>query len=147
MITVKVQAEDFDLAAETDALRAGRLDAGALVTFSGLVRTDGALRDMTLEHYEGMTEAALRDIAAEATQRWSLLGCVIIHRFGRLEPGEQIMMVAALAGHRHAAFEAADFMMDYLKSRAPFWKKERGDAGEEWVDAREDDEASLARWS
>ena len=147
MIIVRVQAEDFDLAAETAALREGRDDAGALVTFSGLVRSDGTLTDMTLEHYPGMTEAALRDIADQAATRWDLLGAMVIHRHGILHPGDQIMMVAALSAHRQAAFEAADFMMDYLKSRAPFWKKERSAAGEAWVDAREADEAAIGRWS
>lgn len=145
MITVRVQPEDFDLGAEVAALRAGQLEMGALVTFSGLVR--GAdLQAMELEHYPGMTEAALRDIAHSAAARWSLDACLIIHRYGALKPGEQIMMVAAGARHRQAAFEAADFMMDFLKSRAPFWKKENGAEGAAWVDARDSDEAALKRW-
>ena len=146
MIEVRVQAEDFDLGAEAARLRAGRDDIGALVTFSGLVR-GGAVAEMSLEHYPGMTEAALRDIAEKATARWSLEACLIIHRIGTLAPGAQIMMVAAGSRHRQAAFEAAEFMMDFLKSRAPFWKKEEGaDGAAKWVDARETDEAALKRW-
>ena len=148
MITVRVQADDFDLGAEAASLTHMRKDGGALVTFSGIVRdADGSLETMTLEHYPGMTERALTDIATEATTRWGLLGCLVIHRYGMLKPGENIMMVAALAPHRRAAFEAADFMMDYLKSRAPFWKREMSDGTGAWVDAKDDDEAALARWS
>lgn len=146
MIEVRVQDADFDLGAEAAKLRAGRTDIGALVTFSGLVR-GGEVTQMALEHYPGMTEAALRQIAEEATRRWSLGACLIIHRHGQLAPGDQIMMVAAGARHRAAAFEAAEFMMDYLKSRAPFWKKEDREGGEaSWVDAREADEDALRRW-
>lgn len=145
---ISVQADDFDLGAELAAMRAGRTDIGALVSFSGIVRdTDGDLLDMTLEHYPGMTEQALRAIAEDATARWNLLDTLIIHRHGPLAPGAQIMMVAAASQHRGDAFEAASFMMDYLKSRAPFWKKERTAGGGEWVDAREDDEAALKSWN
>ena len=143
---VRVQREDFDLGAELAALRAGRTDIGALVSFSGLVRDGGGLAAMELEHYPGMTEKALAAIAGEAEARWSLGACLVVHRYGRLEPGEQIMMVATGAAHRQAAFEAAEFLMDYLKSRAPFWKKEEAGGAARWVDAREEDEAALRRW-
>ena len=143
-MAVRVQAEDFDLGVEAAALR-GAGDAGALVTFSGVVR-GGDVSAMTLEHYPGMTEAALAEIEAEAQERWPLTATLIIHRIGRLAPGEQIMMVAAASRHRAAAFEAAEFLMDYLKSRAPFWKREVTDTGATWVDAREEDEEALTRW-
>lgn len=146
-MAVRVQREDFDLGAELAALRAGRTDIGALVSFSGLVRDDtGDLQALELEHYPGMTEKALSEIEAEAHKRWDLNATLIVHRYGPLVPGEQIMMVAAASPHRKAAFEAADFLMDFLKSRAPFWKKETGTDGAEWVDAKEDDEAALKRW-
>ncbi len=147
-MAVRVQKEDFDIGAELAALRRGRTDIGALVSFSGLVRdVDGDLKSMELEHYPGMTEKALEGIAAEASERWHLQDALIIHRFGKLKPGDQIMMVAAASKHRAEAFEAADFMMDYLKSRAPFWKKEDGVKGTDWVDARVQDEQALDRWS
>ena len=121
--------------------------AGAVVTFSGLVRDDdGSLTAMEIEHYPAMTERAVEAIRKEAMERWSLLGAVVIHRYGQLEPGEQIMMVATAARHRADAFMAAEFLMDYLKSRAPFWKKEIGPDGEKWVAARDEDEDALARW-
>lgn len=145
-MSVRVQREDFDLGAEVAALTAGRADVGAIVTFSGLVRDGGGLESLELEHYPGMTEAALAAIEAEAVGRWELQACLVIHRYGRLGPGERIMMVATAARHRQAAFEAAEFLMDYLKSRAPFWKKETGAGGSRWVDARESDEAALVRW-
>lgn len=148
-MTVRVQRGDFDLGAELAALRAGRTDIGALVSFTGLVRdhADGSrLAGMELEHYPGMTEKALGAIEAEARERWALQASLIIHRFGPMAPGEQIMMVATASPHRKAAFEAAEFLMDYLKSRAPFWKKEAAEGGGKWVDARVSDEAALARW-
>ena len=146
-MVVRVQLEDFNLGQELDHLRAGRRDIGALVSFTGLVRDDtGDLTALELEHYPGMTEAALAEIEAEAQRRWSLNDSLIIHRYGPLKPGEQIMMVAAAAPHRRTAFEAADYLMDFLKSRAPFWKKEHGVDGAKWVDAKEDDEAALKRW-
>jgi molybdopterin synthase catalytic subunit len=146
-VAVRVQREDFDLGAEVAALRAGRTDIGALVSFAGLVRDlDGGLLGFELEHYPGMTEKALAAIEVEACARWNLRASLVIHRYGPLGPGEQIMMVAAAAAHRGPAFEAAAFVMDYLKSRAPFWKKERTAAGAAWVDAREEDEAALDRW-
>lgn len=143
-MAVRVQTEDFDLGAEAAALEDG---AGAVVTFTGVVR-GGDVTAMTLEHYPGMTETALAEIEAEAMTRFDLTGALIIHRVGRLEPGARIMMVAAAARHRGEAFEAASFLMDYLKTRAPFWKKEEtanGDA--RWVDAREADDDAAARWS
>ena len=144
-MAVRVQREDFDLGAELDALRAGREDIGALVSFTGLVR-GGAVATMELEHYPGMTEKALAAIEAQARDRWPLQASLIVHRYGALAPGEQIMMVATASAHRQAAFEAAAFLMDYLKSRAPFWKKESTAEGGRWVDAREEDETALGRW-
>ena len=144
-MAVRVQREDFDLGAELDALRAGREDIGALVSFTGLVR-GGAVATMELEHYPGMTEKAQAAIEAQARDRWPLQASLIVHRYGALAPGEQIMMVATASAHRQAAFEAAEFLMDYLKSRAPFWKKESTPDGGRWVDAREEDEAALGRW-
>ena len=145
-----MQREDFDLGAELAALSAGRSDIGALVSFTGLVRdaggAGGGLEALELEHYPGMTEKALAGIEAEARGRWPLQACLIVHRFGRMVPGEQIMMVATASPHREAAFAAAEFLMDYLKSRAPFWKKETGRGGGRWVEARGADEAALARW-
>jgi len=146
-VAVRVQEEDFDLGVEAAALR-GPGDAGALVTFSGIVRGgEGDVAAMTLEHYPGMTEAALEEIEAEACARWDLSASLIIHRVGRLMPGENIMMVAAASRHRKAAFEAAEFLMDYLKTRAPFWKKEETPEGARWVDAREADDDAAARWA
>ncbi len=142
-----MQREDFDLGAELAAIRAGRSDIGALVSFTGLVRDlAGGLDAFELEHYPAMTEKALLGIEAEAHARWPLQASLIIHRFGPMSPGEQIMMVATASAHRQAAFASAEFLMDYLKSRAPFWKKETTAAGAQWVDAREEDEDALARW-
>lgn len=147
-MATRVQREDFDLGAELAALRAGRTDIGALVSFTGLVRDlDGALTGFELEHYPAMTERALVAIEAEAQARWPLQATLILHRYGQFAPGEQIMMVAAASAHRQAAFAAAEFLMDYLKSRAPFWKKEATASGSSWVDARESDETALARWT
>lgn len=145
---VVVQAEPFDYAAEVDRFASGRCDMGALVCFAGVVRdTDNTLSMMEIEHYPGMTEKALIKIAQEAKDRWSLGDVLVIHRFGKLTPGEKIMMVATAAPHRAAAFAAADFLMDYLKSRAPFWKKELSAGRADWVDAKQSDEAALSRWS
>ena len=147
-MAVRVQQADFDLGAELAALRSGRTDIGALVSFTGLVRDQGgSLTGFELEHYPAMTEKALRDIEAQARARWPLQASLIIHRHGPLAPGDQIMMVATASAHRQAAFEAAEFLMDYLKSRAPFWKKETTSEGARWVDAREEDETALERWS
>jgi molybdopterin synthase catalytic subunit len=146
-VIVRVQAEDFDTGAELADFAADRQDVGAVVSFTGVVRdSDGVLDRMEIEHYPGMTERALTDIAATAMSRWELADALVIHRHGALRPGERIMMVATAAAHRRAAFEAADFLMDYLKSRAPFWKKEITRAGENWVAAKDDDEAALGRW-
>jgi molybdopterin synthase catalytic subunit len=145
-MTVRLQSAPFDFAAEAAAFAGTVPGAGALVTFSGLVRDDRGLTAMEIEHYPGMTERAIAAIHAQAVARWSLAGALVIHRHGRLAAGEVIMMVATAARHRQAAFESAEFLMDYLKSRAPFWKKEIGPAGAEWVAAKERDEAALARW-
>lgn len=145
-MAVRVQAEDFDLGAELAGLTAGRRDIGALVSFTGLVRDTGGLAALELEHYPGMTERALAAIEAEARDRWPVQAALAIHRYGRLRPGEQIMMVAVASAHRGAAFAAAEFLMDYLKSRAPFWKKEIGAEGAAWVAAKAEDEAALDRW-
>lgn len=146
---VAVQREDFDIAAEIDALTAGNRDIGAVVSFTGLVREmtgSGAITEMELEHYPGMTERALDAIVREAEERWPLDGVRVIHRFGPLAPGERIVLVLTASRHREAAFAAAAFLMDYLKTRAPFWKKESGPAGARWVDARETDDAAATRW-
>lgn len=148
-MAVRVQEADFDIAAEIAALTATDRDIGAVVSFTGLVREiagGGAAQRMTLEHYPGMTERALAEIEAQARARWPLSGVAIIHRVGPMAPGENIVLVLAASRHRLAAFEAAAFLMDYLKTRAPFWKKEEGAAGAAWVDARESDEAAIARW-
>lgn len=146
-MAVRVQAEPFDYGAECAAFAAGAAGAGAVVTFLGLVRDNGgALRGMEIEHYPGMTQAALAAIETEARARWTLTEALILHRFGAMGPGEAIMMVATASPHRAEAFAAAEFLMDYLKSRAPFWKKEFGPLGEAWVEARDQDEAALARW-
>jgi len=143
---IRVQDQPFDPATELTEFSRGCSDVGAIVTFSGIVRGDNRLSSLEIEHYPGMTETALTDIASEAAQRWSLDGVLVIHRYGALEVGETIMMVATAAQHRQEAFEAADFLMDYLKSRAPFWKKEHRADGESWVDAKKSDEAALKRW-
>ncbi|MEM6888531.1 MAG: molybdenum cofactor biosynthesis protein MoaE [Pseudomonadota bacterium] len=143
-----VQEAPFDFAAEAAKFARARTDMGALVTFSGNVRDTGSsqLQHMEIEHYPGMTERALAEIATEALSRWSLGDVLVIHRFGVLTPGETIMMVATAARHRADAFAAAEFLMDYLKSRAPFWKREVTEEGETWVAAREEDEDALSRW-
>lgn len=144
---VRVQAEPFDAGAELDAFAQGRTDIGAVVSFTGVVRdTKGDLQEMLIEHYPGMTESAISKIATEAVQRWDLADVLVIHRYGPLAPGAPIMMVATASAHRAAAFEAADFLMDYLKSRAPFWKKEITGDGATWVAAKDADEDALKRW-
>lgn len=151
-MSVSVQEADFDVGAETAALSAGRLDVGAVATFVGLVRADkliGAgseVSAMTLEHYPGMTEKSLEAIIAEAGGRWQLQGVRVIHRFGRLLPGDRIVFVGVASAHRGDAFAACEFIMDYLKTRAPFWKKEDTPEGGRWVDAREADDSAAARW-
>ena len=145
---IVVQEAPFDLGSETAQFAAGHRGMGAVVTFTGVVRdTDaGDLQVMEIEHYPGMTERALTEIAEEAQRRWSLGDVLVIHRHGSLRPGEMIMMVATAAPHRKDAFEAAEFLMDYLKSRAPFWKREITGVGAAWVAAREEDEDALERW-
>ena len=144
---VRVQAAAFDYGAESTAFAANTSGAGAVVTFLGIVRDDGGrLARMEIEHYPGMTEKALVAIAAEAATRWSLSATLVIHRYGTLAPGDAIMMVATAARHRQTAFLAAEFLMDYLKSRAPFWKKEFSADGADWVAAQEADEAALKNW-
>ncbi|MFZ9684317.1 MAG: molybdenum cofactor biosynthesis protein MoaE [Gemmobacter sp.] len=144
---VRVQAEPFDFGAEAAAFGRGLPDVGAIVTFSGIVRADGgAMSEMVIEHYPGMTERALGAIRTEAIARFGLAEALVIHRFGPMRPGDQIMMVATAARHRADAFAAAEFLMDYLKSRAPFWKKETRPDGTDWVAARDEDEAALRRW-
>jgi molybdopterin synthase catalytic subunit len=146
-MAVRVQSDPFDYGAECAAFAASATGAGAVVTFAGIVRDDGGrLASMEIEHYPGMTERALAAIEAEARSRWALSDTLIIHRFGPLRPGEIIMMVATASRHRADAFAAAEFLMDYLKSRAPFWKKEFGPDGAAWVAARDQDEAALTRW-
>lgn len=145
---IAVQSEPFDLGAESAAFASGHQDQGAIVTFTGIVRDtpDGTLQKMSIEHYPGMTEKALAEIAEQAMTCWSLGDALVIHRYGDLKPGEMIMMVATAARHRKDAFEAAEFLMDYLKSRAPFWKKEFLTNSADWVEAKQEDEDSLTRW-
>lgn len=144
---VAVQSAPFDLGAEVAGFTSGVRGAGAVVSFTGLVRDEGgALSAMEIEHYPGMTEKAIAGIVQEAVSRWSLADVLVIHRYGRLGPGEAIMMVATAAPHRGDAFAAAEYLMDYLKSRAPFWKKELGAGGEAWVAAKDADEDALKRW-
>lgn len=147
---IRVQREDFDIGRELTALRQNADnngdDIGAVVSFTGMVRAGGGLTAMTLEHYPGMTEKALSEIEARARARWSLKASVIIHRYGRLELGENIVLVAAASSHRRDAFEATSFMMDYLKTEAPFWKLEERGKETRWVDARESDDAARAAW-
>lgn len=147
--TIRIQAEDFDIAAEIDRLAAGTSDVGAVVTFTGLCRDEaGTLTALELEHYPGMAETEISRICAEAAQRWPVTGLTVIHRHGMIRPGENIVLVVAASTHRHAAFDAAGFIMDFLKSRAPFWKKEHRTDGKpgDWVDAKVSDDAALARW-
>jgi molybdopterin synthase catalytic subunit len=147
---VRVQAEPFDLAAEQRRLTEGRADVGAVVAFTGLCRSEGGrLAALELEHYPGMAEAEIQRVAEEAIRRWPLTGVTAIHRHGRIKPGEDIVLVLAASAHRIAAFEAASFLMDYLKTRAPFWKKEHFVDGTEggWVDAKAADDAAAARWA
>ncbi|MDB0044707.1 molybdenum cofactor biosynthesis protein MoaE [Planktomarina temperata] len=144
---VLVQEQPFDIGAETTTFTAGHKEMGAIVTFTGIVRNlpDDPLQAMEIEHYPGMTEAALTEIAQTAIDRWALGDALVIHRYGRLVPGEMIMMVATASKHRKDAFEAAEYFMDYLKSRAPFWKREITDAGESWVASKAEDEDALTR--
>jgi len=145
--TVLVQAGPFDLAAESAALTAGRVDVGGLASFVGLCRADDGLAALVLEHYPGMTERALMRIAEDACARWPLTGCTVIHRHGRLEPGAPIVLVLTASSHRTAALESCAFLIDWLKTSAPFWKREEfADGGERWVEAKATDDAAAARW-
>jgi len=147
--TIRIQAEPFDVPAETARLTQGRADIGGIVAFTGLCRDEGGrLKALELEHYPGMAEEEISRVAADAIARWPLMGLVAIHRHGLIRPGEEIVLVIAASAHRRAAFEAADFMMDYLKTRAPFWKREHlvdGSLGA-WVEAKAEDDAAAARW-
>jgi molybdopterin synthase catalytic subunit len=148
--TVRIQREPFDVATEAAAITRGRTDAGAVVTFTGICRGDEngePIASLALEHYPGMAEAEIERHVAEATERWPLIGITVIHRFGRILPGEDIMMVAAVSSHRAAAFAAADFLMDYLKTRAPFWKQVEKADGKTWVEAKATDDAAAGRWA
>ncbi|MES2105000.1 MAG: molybdopterin synthase catalytic subunit MoaE [Pseudomonadota bacterium] len=146
---IRVQTEDFDLSSELAGLRAGKPAIGAIVSFVGVVRdmNDGLdVQAMELEHYPGMTEKALEDIVQQANRRWTLLDCLVIHRVGPLLPLDQIVLVAVASAHRGEAFAACEFIMDYLKTQAPFWKKEQTPQGARWVDAREHDDKALDKW-
>jgi molybdopterin synthase catalytic subunit len=146
---IRVQQEDFDVGAEVAALSAGNHAVGGVAVFIGLVRDmagDETIGAMTLEHYPGMTERMLRGIEAEARERWPLEASLIIHRHGRLQPGDRIVLVATASAHRHAAFEACEFLVDWLKTKAPFWKLEESSAGAKWVEAKSSDDKSAARW-
>ena len=149
MMAIRVQTEDFDLGAEVAALRAGNAQVGAIVSFVGTVRDMSAgsgVSELELEHYPGMTEKALAEIEAEAQRRWPLDATLIIHRYGRLLPGDDIVLVIAASAHREAAFEACHFLIDWLKTKAPFWKLEEGPQGAAWVDAKDSDDDAAARW-
>jgi molybdopterin synthase catalytic subunit len=147
--TVRIQREPFDVAAETAKLTRGRTDVGAVVTFTGICRGDEngqPIAALTLEHYPGMAEQEIVRHVEEAQRRWPLLGVTVIHRHGRLTPGEDIVLVIAASSHRQAAFAAAEFLMDYLKTRAPFWKQVEQAGHKSWVEARDADDAAAARW-
>ena len=143
---IRVQREAFDVGREIAALTAGNTRIGGVASFVGLVRDLGGLRSMTLEHYPGMTERQLELIDAEARRRWPLEASLIVHRYGRLEPGEPIVLTITASAHRQAAFDSCNFLMDWLKTEAPFWKREEGEDGERWVAARVDDDEARERW-
>lgn len=148
-LTVRVQTNDFDIAAEVDRLKSAGGDIGAVVTFSGICRDEsGRLSALELEHYPGMAEAEIERVVAEAAERWPVSAITVIHRFGKLIPGDNIVLVVTASSHREAAFAAANFLMDFLKTRAPFWKKEHLRDGSEgaWVAARDEDETAAGRW-
>ena len=148
--TIRIQQADFDVAQEIAALSKGRTDVGAVVTFSGVCRgseNGEPIAALALEHYPGMAEAEIGRHADEALARWPLQGLTIIHRFGRIAPGENIVLVVTASSHRQAAFEAAEFLMDYLKTNAPFWKREESEKGTNWIEARDHDDAATARWT
>jgi molybdopterin synthase catalytic subunit len=147
--TVRLQREDFDAAAEQAALTRGRTDIGAVVTFTGICRgaeSGEPIAALTLEHYPGMAETEIMRHVEEAKSRWPLLGVTVIHRYGRMTPGDNIVLVATASSHREAAFAAAEFLMDYLKTKAPFWKQVESKAGKAWVEAKGADDAAVARW-
>jgi molybdopterin synthase catalytic subunit len=149
-ITIRLQREPFDLAAEAAKLAAGRTDIGAVVTFTGICRVDEngeAIAALTLEHYPGMAEAEIARHVDEALARWPLLGVTVVHRHGRIAPGEPIVLVLTASSHRQAAFAAAEFLMDYLKTRAPLWKQVEKPSGKNWVDAKATDDAAADRWT
>ena len=149
-MTVRVQTGDFDISAEIAAMRRGNPKVGAVASFIGVVRdlNEGdRVAEMTLEHYPGMTEKALEKILSEARSRWNIYDALVIHRVGTLKPGDQIVLVVVTGAHRGEAFDACEYLMDYLKTRAPFWKKERTPDGARWVEARESDDAAADRWS
>ena len=149
-MTIRIQEADFDIAREISALTKGRTDVGAVVSFSGVCRgseDDQSVSALTLEHYPGMAEAEIARHAQTAMSRWPLTGLTVIHRVGRISPGENIVLVLTASRHRQAAFQAAEFLMDYLKANAPFWKREETAAGTAWVDARSHDDAAAARWT
>lgn len=149
MPSIRVQTEDFDTGRELESLTRGRRDVGALASFIGLVReaNDGSsVSGMTLEHYPGMTEKALEDICRQAHARWDLIDTLVIHRVGALKPGERIVLVGVSSAHRGEAFAACEFIMDYLKTRAPFWKREDTPQGPRWVEARASDDTAAERW-
>jgi molybdopterin synthase catalytic subunit len=148
-VSVRVQTEDFDIGAEIAQLRKGNAKIGAIASFIGLVRdiNEGDhVSTMTLEHYPGMTEKALEEIVAQAKSRWDIYDALVVHRVGKLVPLDQIVLVVVTSAHRGDAFDACEFLMDYLKTQAPFWKKEHTEKGARWVDARESDDAAAARW-
>lgn len=148
-MSVRVQEADFDVGLEIESLSRGRHEIGAVASFVGLVRDihgGQAVADMSLEHYQGMTEKALEEILIEARQRWAIVDALVIHRHGHLLPGDRIVLVAVASSHRGEAFQACEFIMDFLKTRAPFWKKETTPEGGRWVDARESDDEAAARW-
>jgi molybdopterin synthase catalytic subunit len=149
-VTIRIQEADFDIAREISALTKGRTDIGAVVSFSGICRgseAGGPIAALTLEHYPGMAEAEIARHAETATSRWPLTALTVVHRVGRITPGENIVLVLTASAHRQAAFEAAEFLMDYLKANAPFWKREESAAGTSWVEARHRDDAAAARWT
>ena len=144
---IRVSSEDFDVSEELAALERSDRKAGAAVTFTGIVRADGGVMEMTLEHYEGMTQKSLAEIVDKARARWNIEDVVVIHRVGPLKVGEQIVLTVVTSEHRREAFEASEFIMDWLKTEAPFWKKEATAEGSRWVDARESDDLAKARWN
>jgi molybdopterin synthase catalytic subunit len=149
-VTIRIQQADFDVAREIAALTQGRKDIGAVVSFSGICRdSEGSepIAALTLEHYPDMAEAEIARHAETALSRWPLTGLTVIHRVGRITPGENIVLVLTASAHRQAAFEAAEFLMDYLKANAPFWKSEESGKGKSWIEAREHDDAAAARWT